>query len=181
VKAYYSDHYVLLLPEGHKFPMAKYALLRRRVEEAGMTDLAAAERATDDDLHRAHDPAYVDRVARGALDPSELRRIGFPWSAAMVERSRRSVGATAAACRAALDDGVAVNLVGGTQHAFADRGEGFCVFNDSAVAVRALQAEGRIRRAIVIDCDVHQGNGTASIFAGDETVTVAAEIAGAWA
>jgi acetoin utilization deacetylase AcuC-like enzyme len=171
LKAYYSDHYVLPLPDGHKFPMAKYALLRRRVEEAGIGTLEVAERAEDEELHRAHLPAYVDRVTRGDLDDRELRRIGFPWSPAMVERSRRSAGATVAACRAALEDGVAVNLAGGTHHAFADRGEGFCVFNDSAVAARALQAEGRIRRAIVIDCDVHQGNGTASIFAGDDTVT----------
>ena len=171
MKAYYSDHYVLPLPEGHKFPMAKYALLRRRVEEAGIGALEEASRAEDEELHRAHLPAYVDRVARGALDDSELRRIGFPWSEAMVERSRRSAGATVAACRSALADGVAVNLAGGTHHAFADRGEGFCVFNDSAVAARAMQAERRIRRAIVVDCDVHQGNGTASIFAGDDTVT----------
>ena len=171
MKAYYSDHYVLPLPEGHKFPMAKYELLRRRVETAGIGTLEEASRAEDEDLHRAHDPAYVARVATGALDDRELRRIGFPWSHAMVERSRRSAGATMAACRAALSDGVAVNLAGGTHHAFADRGEGFCVFNDSAVAARTMQAEARIRRAIVIDCDVHQGNGTASIFSGDDTVT----------
>lgn len=171
MKAYYSDHYVLPLPEGHKFPMAKYELLRRRVEAAAIGTLEEASRAEDEDLHRAHDPGYVARVATGALDDRELRRIGFPWSHAMVERSRRSAGATMAACRAALSDGVAVNLAGGTHHAFADRGEGFCVFNDSAVAARAMQAEARIRRAIVIDCDVHQGNGTASIFSGDDTVT----------
>jgi acetoin utilization deacetylase AcuC-like enzyme len=99
-----------------------------------------------------------------------MRRIGFPWSPEMVERSRRSSGATIAACRAALAEGVAVNLAGGTHHAFRDHGEGFCVFNDSAIAARAMQAEGRARRVVILDCDVHQGNGTASILAGDPTV-----------
>ena len=99
-----------------------------------------------------------------------IRRIGFPWSPAMVERSRRSAGATIAAARAALDDGAAVNLAGGTHHAFADRGEGYCVFNDVAVAARVLQREGRCTRIAVVDCDVHQGNGTAAIFRDDPTV-----------
>jgi acetoin utilization deacetylase AcuC-like enzyme len=99
-----------------------------------------------------------------------VRRLGFPWSPALVERSRRSVGGTIAAARAALLDGVGLNLAGGTHHAFADRGEGFCVFNDVAVAARALQAEGAVEGAAVIDCDVHQGNGTAAIFAGDPRV-----------
>jgi acetoin utilization deacetylase AcuC-like enzyme len=98
------------------------------------------------------------------------RRIGFPWSPEMVERSRRSVGATIAAARAALDDGVAANLAGGTHHSFADRGEGFCVFNDVAVAARVLQSDGGARRIAIIDLDVHQGNGTAAIFAGDASV-----------
>jgi acetoin utilization deacetylase AcuC-like enzyme len=173
VKAFTSDHFVLPLPEGHKFPMSKYATLRRRVAASGIVapeDLREPDAATDEQLHRAHDPGYVRRVREGLLDERELRRIGFPWSPAMVERSLRSAGATIEACRAALSDGVAVNLAGGTHHAFADRGEGFCVFNDSAIAARAMQAEGRVRRVVVIDCDVHQGNGTAAIFAGDPTV-----------
>jgi acetoin utilization deacetylase AcuC-like enzyme len=173
VKAFTSDQFVLPLPEGHKFPMRKYEALRLRVAASGIVapgDLREPEAATDEELCRAHDPRYVRRVREGLLEEPELRRIGFPWSAAMVERSLRSAGATVAACRAALDDGVAVNLAGGTHHAFADRGEGFCIFNDSAVAARAMQAEGRARRVIVIDCDVHQGNGTAAIFAADPTV-----------
>ena len=173
MKAYYSDHYVLPLPAGHKFPMGKYEMLRRLVGTPGTvpdTVLVAADRASDEELARAHDPGYIGRVARGELEEAEVRRIGFPWSEAMVERSRRSSSGTVAACRAALSEGVAVNLAGGTHHAFAARGEGFCVFNDSAVAARALQADGAIRRAIVIDCDVHQGNGTAAIFADDDSV-----------
>jgi acetoin utilization deacetylase AcuC-like enzyme len=109
-------------------------------------------------------------VVEGSLDRLAIRRIGFPWSPELVERSRRSVGATIAACRAALEDGVSVNLAGGTHHAGVRHGEGYCVFNDAAVAVRALQAEALVERVIVIDCDVHQGNGTAEIFAGDANV-----------
>jgi acetoin utilization deacetylase AcuC-like enzyme len=173
MKAYYSDHFVLPLPPGHRFPMAKYALLRQRVSDAGLVAkgaLLAPRAATDEELLRAHDAAYLGRVVRGALAPEELRRIGFPWSPQMVERSRRSAGATLAAARAALAGGCGVNLAGGTHHAFRGRGEGYCVFNDAAVAARAMQAEGRAQRVAVIDCDVHQGNGTASILAGDETV-----------
>lgn len=121
-------------------------------------------------LGLAHCPDYVARVSRGALTRQEIRRIGFPWSPEMVERSRRSAGATLEACRAALIDGVAANLAGGTHHAFRDRGEGFCVFNDAAVAARALRAEGRVQRIAIVDCDVHQGNGTASILANDDAV-----------
>ncbi len=173
MKAFYSDTFVLPLPEGHKFPMEKYPRLRERLLREGIVDasqLHVPDAATDLELHRVHDPAYVRRVAEGRLDPAEVRRIGFPWSEAMVERSRRSTGATLAACRAALEDGLGINLAGGTHHAFADRGEGFCVFNDAAVAARAMQAEGRVRRVVILDCDVHQGNGTAAIFRGDDTV-----------
>lgn len=173
MKAFTSDHFVLPLPDGHKFPMAKYTMLREAVEACGIVapdDLREAEAATDAQLARAHDPTYVRRVAEGRLDEREIRRLGFPWSPGLVERSRRSAGATIAACRAALEDGVAVNLAGGTHHAFADRGEGFCVFNDAAVAVRAMQALRLARRAVVVDCDVHQGNGTAAIFRDDPSV-----------
>ncbi len=173
MKAFYSDTFVLPLPAGHKFPMAKYTRLRERLLLEGIVDavrMHIPDAATDLELHRVHDPAYVARVVEGRLDPAEVRRIGFPWSEAMVERSRRSAGATLAACRAALVDGLGINLAGGTHHAFADRGEGFCVFNDAAVAARGMQAEGRARRAVVLDCDVHQGNGTAAIFRGDDTV-----------
>ena len=173
MKIYYTDHYVLPLPPGHRFPMQKYALLRERVQAAGLAGehgLLLPPAATDEEILRAHDPRYLARVVGGTLSPEEQKRIGFPWSPQMVERSRRSSGATLAAARAALHDGVGVNLAGGTHHAFRDRGEGYCVFNDAAIAALALQAEGRIRRAVIIDCDVHQGNGTASILAGDPTV-----------
>lgn len=173
MRIYYTDHFVLPLPPGHRFPMAKYALLRQRVVAAGLVppdDLVVPHAATDDELGRVHDAAYVWRVTNGGLTPEEIRRIGFPWSPQLVERSRRSVGATIEACRAALDDGVAANLAGGTHHAFPDRGEGFCVFNDVAVAARAMQAAGSVNRVLIVDCDVHQGNGTAAIFRDDATV-----------
>ncbi len=171
--AYYSDHFVLPLPEGHKFPMAKYSRLRERVLAEGIVapeDLIEAPAAAWDDLRLVHDPAYVDAVAAGTVPSEVQRRIGFPWSPHMVERARRSVGATIAAAHAALDHGMAANLAGGTHHAFADRGEGFCVFNDVAVAARVLQRDHHARRIAVVDLDVHQGNGTAAIFAGDPSV-----------
>ncbi|MCG8454841.1 MAG: histone deacetylase [Holophagales bacterium] len=173
--AYSSDRFVLPLPEGHRFPMAKYRLTRERVAAelgsgSGGVVIEEPDPAADKELERAHHPTYVARMAAGRVEPREMRRIGFPWSPELVERSRRSVGATLAACRRASVDGAAVNLAGGTHHAFADRGEGFCVWNDAAVAARVLIAEGRARRVLVVDADVHQGNGTASIFAGDPAV-----------
>ncbi len=173
MKAFYADHFVLPLPEGHRFPMRKYALLRERVAASGLLppgDLCVPQPATDAQILLAHTPTYLEKVKRGALTPKEQRRLGFPWSPELVERSRRSVGGTIAACRAALADGLAVNLAGGTHHAGPDHGEGFCVFNDSAVAARVMQAEGRARRVVILDCDVHQGNGTAAILAGDPTI-----------
>ena len=168
MKLFYADHFVLPLPEGHRFPMEKYARLRERLMGSGLfgaDDFHVPEAASDSELLRAHDAGYVQRVVRGTLDKNDIRRIGFPWSEAMVERSRRSAGATLAACRAALEDGCAANLAGGTHHAFRDRGEGFCVFNDAAVAALAMRAEGKVERVAIIDCDVHQGNGTAAILA----------------
>jgi acetoin utilization deacetylase AcuC-like enzyme len=173
MRAFYSDHFVLPLPEGHRFPMAKYARLRERVLAEGVVPpehLHEAPAATWEQLMLAHTPGYVAAVAAGTVAPDIMRRVGFPWSPAMVERSRRSAGATIAASHAALADGVSVNLAGGTHHAFADRGEGYCVFNDVAIAARVLQREGRCRRVAVVDCDVHQGNGTASIFRDDPSV-----------
>lgn len=168
-----SDTFVLPLPAGHRFPMLKYALLRERVaaELGARVRLLVPDAADDTALARAHLPAYVRRVQAGELTAQEQRRIGFPWSPQMVERSRRSAGATIAACRAALADGLAANLAGGTHHAFADYGAGYCVFNDSAVAARAMQAEGRARRVLVVDCDVHQGDGTAAILRDDPSIT----------
>ena len=173
MRAFYSDHFVLPLPDGHKFPMAKYSRLRERILAEGIIapeQLHEAPAAEWDDLRLVHDHGYVDAVANGTVPPDVQRRIGFPWSPQMVERARRSVGATIAAARAALDDGVAANLAGGTHHAFADRGEGFCVFNDVAVASRVLQRDHHARRIAIVDLDVHQGNGTAAIFAGDPSV-----------
>ena len=173
MRAFYSDHFVLPLPDGHKFPMAKYSRLRERILAEGIIGadrLHEAPAAGWDDLRLVHDPAYVDAVANGTVPPDIQRRIGFPWSPQMVERARRSVGATIAAAQAALDDGAAANLAGGTHHAFADRGEGFCVFNDVAVASRVLQRDDHARRIAIVDLDVHQGNGTAAIFAGDPSV-----------
>ncbi len=173
MRLFYTGAFVLPLPAGHRFPMAKYSLLRESLLASGAfpaSDFHTPEAASDEELCRAHDAAYVRRVATGELSSAEQKRIGFPWSPEMVERSRRSAGATLAACRSALAEGCAANLAGGTHHAQADRGEGFCVFNDAAVAARAMQAEGRARRIAVIDCDVHQGNGTASILAGDDSV-----------
>ncbi|MCU0956159.1 MAG: histone deacetylase [Hydrogenophaga sp.] len=177
--AFYADHFVLPLPEGHRFPMAKYARLRERLRDElpGVT-LFEAMPASDGELALVHTPAYIQAIAKGTLDPRAQREIGFPWSPAMAERARRSVGATVQAVRRALGgDGVAANLAGGTHHAYAGKGSGFCVFNDAAVAARLMQAEhGRQHRAsgplrvAVIDLDVHQGNGTASIFARDDTV-----------
>lgn len=173
MKAFYSETFVLPLPPEHRFPMAKYALLRDRVLAEGIIapqDLLLAEPATDEQLLRAHDADYIYRVKHGLLTAREQRRIGFPWSPELAARAVRTVGGTIGACRAALTDGAAANLAGGTHHAFRDRGEGYCVFNDAAVAARAMQAEGCARRVVIIDCDVHQGNGTAAILAGDPTV-----------
>jgi acetoin utilization deacetylase AcuC-like enzyme len=187
MKAYYSDQFVLPLPPGHRFPMAKYALLRDAIAQAlPAVQLAPAPSASDGELALAHSPVYIADIANGTLSAAGQREIGFPWSLAMAERARRSVGATVAAVRSAMLTGVAANLAGGTHHAYADKGSGFCVFNDVAVAARLMQAEwGRstssrfgqpegVRRlplkVAVIDLDVHQGNGTASIFEADDSV-----------
>ena len=168
---YTSNAFVLPLPSGHRFPMAKYARLAERVTRLAGPLMHVPDAATDAELLRVHDAGYVDAVSRGTLDERALRRIGFPWSPAMVERSRRSAGATLAACRSALDRGVGINLAGGTHHAHRAHGEGFCVFKDAALAARAMQAEGLACRVLVVDLDVHQGDGTAAIFEGDTTVT----------
>lgn len=169
--AFYADHFVLPLPEGHRFPMCKYSMLREAVvrDVAGLA-LVEAPRAGDDALLLAHTREYVDSVSRGQLDAARQREIGFPWSEAMVERSRRSAGATIEACRTALREGIAVNLAGGTHHAYADKGGGFCVFNDAAIAARQLRRDGLVTRVAVVDLDVHQGNGTASILRDDPFV-----------
>jgi len=168
VNAYYSDTFVLPLPEHHRFPMAKYRLLRERLLAEGLLtqdDLHLAEPIDWDELRLVHDAAYVDSVANGTLTADQQRKIGFPWSPQMVERSRRSVGATLAASREVVGSRrIAANLAGGTHHAYRDHGEGYCVFNDVAVAAAVLLRGGAIARGVVVDCDVHQGNGTAAIF-----------------
>jgi len=179
VRGFYTDHFVLPLPEGHRFPMIKYARVRERCLAEGIlreAELEVPPAARWDELLLVHERDYVERVREGRLEYLEQRRIGFPWTEGMVERSRRSAGATICAARVALAErdagrwGAAVNLAGGTHHAYPDRGEGFCVFNDAAVAIRVLQRDGAIRRAAVLDCDVHQGNGTAAAFATDPSV-----------
>jgi acetoin utilization deacetylase AcuC-like enzyme len=166
MKVFYSDHFLVPLPEGHRFPMPKYQLLRQRVFESGIIppeDLVEAPPASDEQILRVHTPDYFGKVKLGLLSEKEIRRIGLPWSPGLVERSRRSVGSTIATCRYALSEGIAVNLAGGTHHAYPDHGEGYCVFNDVAIAIRDLQAEGLARRFVILDCDVHQGNGSAAI------------------
>ncbi len=176
MRAYYADHFVLPLPPGHRFPMHKYRMLRDGIVAAlPQVRLAQAQPASEGELALAHTPTYIHAVLEGLLSAAQQREIGFPWSPAMAERARRSVGATVTAARDALREGVAANLAGGTHHASAGQGGGYCVFNDLAVAARLMQAEwGRQRRSLlrvaVIDLDVHQGNGTAAIFADDPTV-----------
>ncbi|HEU4456221.1 MAG TPA: histone deacetylase [Longimicrobium sp.] len=179
MRAFYSDHFVLPLPEGHRFPMEKYRRVRERCLAEGVfsaADLDEPLAASWDELALVHQVDYLEAVRTGTLPPLAQRRIGFPWSPEMVERSRRSAGATIVASRVALAEaaergwGVAANLAGGTHHAYPDHGEGFCIFNDAAVAIRVLQRSGEIARAAVVDCDVHQGNGTASVFQADPTV-----------
>ena len=219
MRAFYSDIFVLPLPDHHRFPMAKYRLLRDRLVDEGIlaaNDLHVPEAIASEDLRLVHDAAYVDAVAAGTLSAEAQRRIGFPWSPMMVERSRRSVGATLAAAREALHGArrlqpsvsanlaggthhasygearrsaegakaagspgggpervalhACANLAGGTHHAFRDHGEGYCVFNDVAVAAAVLLRDGAIAHAVVVDCDVHQGNGTAAIFRDEPAV-----------
>ena len=179
MQAFYCDQFVLPLPDGHRFPMAKYRMLRDVLAaELPIVTLMQAPAATDGELAYAHTPAYIAAITDGTVDPVVTREIGFPWSPAMAERARRSVGATIAAARVAMTEGLAANLAGGTHHAYADKGGGFCVFNDVAVSARVMQAEwGRRYRAsrpalqvAVIDLDVHQGNGTAHIFRNDPSV-----------
>ncbi len=169
--ALYSDRFVLPLPVGHRFPMVKYRLLRERLS-AAYPSLVLEEPmpAQDQQLFLAHDPEYVARLVRGDLSRQEMQRIGFPWTPEMVERSRRSTGATIAAGRYALRDGIGINLAGGTHHAHEGHGEGFCCFNDAMVAARVLQQEGLVQRVLIVDLDVHQGNGTAEMASGDPTI-----------
>lgn len=166
-----SAQYVITLPDGHRFPIAKYGLLRDAVLEEGVVAPQALHdpaRVPIEDVERVHESEYITRLLRGTMPAAEQRALGFPWSEGLVERSFRASGGTLEAALHAHTAGIAMNLAGGTHHAFATHGEGFCVLNDVAIAVRGLRARGLIRRAAVVDLDVHQGNGTHSIFADDE-------------
>jgi acetoin utilization deacetylase AcuC-like enzyme len=170
--AYHTDYY-LPLPPRHPFPMAKYPLLFDRLLRDGIIapgDVTPPVEALIEHLRLVHTDEYLTRLAEGALDPAAVRRLGVPWSPALWRRSRLATQGTLDSARAALQDGFAANLAGGTHHAFPGHGEGFCVLNDVAVAIRVLQNEGRLRRALIIDLDVHQGNGTAAIFEDDADV-----------
>lgn len=173
MRVFFYDHLPLNLPVGHRFPAQKYSLLRHRVEEAGIVPadhLIPAPEIGDNQVLRAHDFDYVDRFENGRLSLNEVRRIGLPWSAQLVARVRHMAGGSVAAARTALRDGVGVVLGGGTHHACQDHGQGFCLYNDVIIAARAMQAEGRVHRVLVVDCDVHQGNGTAQIAAADPDI-----------
>ncbi len=169
-RLFYCDHYAIELPRGHKFPMLKYRMVRDRLERTGVFTFQCAEPAAAEVVALAHDAAYVQQILDGSLPPAAIRRIGFPWSPALVLRSLASVGGTLGAAGDALERGWGGNLAGGTHHAFRAEGSGYCVFNDMAVAIQFLRSEGRIRRAAIVDLDVHQGDGTALIFEGDEQV-----------
>ena len=172
MKVFYSDTFTIPLPAKHTFPKDKYGRLRRRLmEQMGQKiDLRIPEPATDEAILRAHAESYLRRFVEGGLTPKEIRRVGLPWSKEIVIRTRYSVGATIAACRWALADGVAANLGGGTHHAFRDQGQGFCWLNDGIIAARAMQAEGLAEKILIVDGDVHQGNGTAAIAKNDPSI-----------
>lgn len=173
MRAWTSARFSVPLPTGHRFPMAKYAMITEGVVARGIVPrerLAEPAPASWDALTRVHDAGYVDAVLGNGLTEAEQRRLGFPWRAELAERSLRTVQGTIEASRDALECGIGINLAGGTHHAFPGHGEGFCVFNDVAIAIRTLQSERRITRAVVLDLDVHQGNGTARIFADDPAV-----------
>ncbi|MBZ5626832.1 MAG: histone deacetylase [Acidobacteriia bacterium] len=169
-RLFYCDHYAIPLPPGHKFPAEKYALLRALLTADGCYDLQPAPLADPSAIELAHDAGYVRQFLNGTLDTRTMRRIGFPWSKELVRRTLASVGGTLAAAAEALATGFGGNLAGGMHHAFHAEGSGFCVFNDLAIAILALRRDGDIRRAAVIDLDVHQGDGTASIFEDDPAV-----------
>jgi acetoin utilization deacetylase AcuC-like enzyme len=173
IKVFYSDIFTIPLPVKHRFPIGKYQLLRDRLytaEFAPALDFTVAEAASEAQILLVHQQGYLDKVKYGTLDVKELRRLGLPWSEDLFERARRSVGGTVGACREALLSGISINLAGGTHHAFPDHGEGFCVFNDAAIAARLMLAEEGFQQIIILDADVHQGNGTAAIFQDEPRV-----------
>jgi acetoin utilization deacetylase AcuC-like enzyme len=173
MKCSYHPSYQVPLPPGHPFPMSKYSLLKDRLIEEGILvpgEVLQPEPLDTATLALVHTPEYLRKLDTSSLTAAEQRRLGLPWSDALWQRSRLASAGTLLAARAALERGLAGNLAGGTHHAFADHGEGFCVLNDVAIAIRKLQAERAIERAAVVDLDVHQGNGTAAIFEADAEV-----------
>lgn len=173
MRAFYSDHFSFPLPANHRFPLEKYKLLRNNILENGILneqELCVPEPASNEQIELVHQAQYVQQVVSGTLSEQEIKRIGFPWSPELVERSRRSVGGTISACRSAMESGAAINLAGGTHHAHAGFGSGYCLLNDCAIAARVMQAEGTAEHIVILDCDVHQGDGSAEIFASDESV-----------
>ena len=173
MRVFYTPRYYADIGEGHIFPIRKFELVRDRLlseESLRGNDLIEPDPATLADVRLVHTEDYVSRLCNGTLTKAEIRRLGLPWSLSLVQRSFYAVGGTIAAARGALANGFGSNLAGGTHHAFADRGEGFCVLNDVAIAIQVLRRDGMIRRAAIVDCDVHQGNGTSTIFAADTTV-----------
>ncbi|MBI5712665.1 MAG: histone deacetylase [Chloroflexi bacterium] len=168
---FYCDHHTFPLPASHRFPLLKYAKLRERIQrELPQASLHTTHAASEEQILRVHDHDYLQKLKEGTISEKEGRRLGLPWTPQLLTRSLYSVGGTIAAAHAAVEDRIAMNLAGGTHHAYPDHGEGFCVFNDVAIAIRALQDEGVVERVVIIDCDVHQGNGTAFIFQDDANV-----------
>jgi len=165
-----TDQYTITLPEGHKFPVLKYGMLRHIIEKEGLFQLEQSIQATPETVSLAHDPAYVAGFTADTLPAAAMRRIGLPWSQVLVNRAFASVGGTVSASMEAMQHGWGATLGGGTHHAFRAEGAGFCVFNDIAVAIQFLRKQGLIHRAAVIDLDVHQGDGTAEIFQDDPDV-----------
>lgn len=173
LRAWSSARFTIPLPAGHRFPIDKYSRVRDQVIRQGLLPpgaIAEPEAASVHDLALAHTPGYVAQILDGRLPAAAARRLGFPWSPELRERARRSVQGTVEAARDALETGCGIHLAGGTHHAFADRGEGFCVFNDVAVAIRVLRETRAQLRIAIVDLDVHQGNGTAHMFQNDESV-----------
>jgi len=175
MNVYYSDHYILPLPEGHRFPIEKYRMLRDLLLSEKIihaSDLKESPLAEPELLALAHTPEYIQGMTDGSVETQILKRLGFPWSPGLYDRSRASVGGAVAAMKDALNDGIAGNLAGGTHHSHADRGEGYCVFNDLAVATRLMKRDGLAKRIAIIDLDVHQGNGNSSILGQDDGVFI---------
>lgn len=173
MRVFHYDHYTFPLREGHRFPAEKYRMLRERVLADGVIredELVQPTAVSRPQVLRVHTLDYAHRFENGLLTPAEIRRIGLDWSPDLVTRIQHVVGATIAVCRVALRDGIALSLGGGTHHACSDHGQGYCLYNDITIALRTMQAEGRIRKAVVVDCDVHQGNGTAETTAGDDAI-----------